>query len=276
MLKADICQPQEKIVEALKKWANADDSKWSVWISEHLYADLNLSVDSDTITDNSIQVFFIGENMSSFILTLYDFLKPSSRQMADKDIDSDAHDFSLEVSKQLNTELHKFCSVDFVILPCAMPYTKFINEPLVAGPDSTRMTSIEDEPKDSNSGDEHIPDKEGQRISATSGTDQMGRNALNAELKKQQNMVIWYYTGPDTLDPWGYRETRNAAIILTGASYVPHILAGVQKQENQKVSSCRGFSLSVSPVFSSDPYPLSPPTSIHIFLRVKSHADLYR
>ncbi|XP_070204039.1 uncharacterized protein [Littorina saxatilis] len=96
---------------------------WSVWISKHLYVDFNLTLDKEDIQVGTIQGFFIGEGMPPCVVTLYD----SKDNMSGHE---KMQEFTGTLAQELDSALHNFCFVDFVILPITISWDQWTKDTL--------------------------------------------------------------------------------------------------------------------------------------------------
>ncbi|XP_070178259.1 uncharacterized protein [Littorina saxatilis] len=123
--KAGLDAEVKRIVKVLDEWRGPNHGK--VWISDTLPADLNLPLtDEDHPAENIVQAFFIGKNLPSFVLTLFNLQKDE----CGPDLEKHIHKYTVATLQELNESLLDFCHDRFAILGCTFDMPNFNSESL--------------------------------------------------------------------------------------------------------------------------------------------------
>ena len=124
--KSNIKHYEEKVHSVISEWSGKETST-AMWMSRQLYVDFNLSMDN--IEPECVQALLIGENLSPVLLTLYNVEHPLESEIT-KELEkrNRMRTFSDQFAREMSKHLLDRCGIDFVILPCTIPFEKFSKE----------------------------------------------------------------------------------------------------------------------------------------------------
>ena len=117
-------------MDIIKEWAgenrnkecSSKDARGVVWISDTLCMDLNIPLATEQPSSVVQQVFFLGEGLPTFLLTLHK-APPTNENEAER---TRVKTFTVHTARLLTRLLHRFSShCDFVMLPCTLAMTSF-------------------------------------------------------------------------------------------------------------------------------------------------------